>query len=154
MTFHSYTTANCAAPDSGMVFASWLVRGLAKLIDWLLLGLCFVPVDFFLGTSIAIERHSARHSVVGIIVFSSVWLVYESVMESSKYQATVGKRTLGIIVTDNEGRRISLRRAFLRNIVQVLVAWLLVDYLAAALTPRRQALHDVLANTLVRPGSL
>ena len=83
------------------------------------------------------------------------WLVggyflYCSLLESSAWQATVGKRLLGIKVTNGRGERIGFPRAAVRFVAKLLsVLTLLVGYLLVAVTKRRQALHDLLAGTLV-----
>lgn len=69
--------------------------------------------------------------------------------ESSALQATPGKRLLGLIVTDERGRRISFLRASGRNIAKVLLAKYALGYLMALASPRGQALHDRFMNTLV-----
>jgi uncharacterized RDD family membrane protein YckC len=78
-------------------------------------------------------------------------------MESSKYQATLGKRVLGIRVTDLFGRRIDFLRATGRHFSKIVSALLLLmGYVMAAFTSRKQALHDVIASCLVvrgRPGN-
>jgi uncharacterized RDD family membrane protein YckC len=71
-------------------------------------------------------------------------------MESSSLQATLGKMTIGIFVTDLNGSRISFGRATGRHfakIVSTLVFFL--GYLMAGFTQRKQALHDVIAGCLV-----
>ena len=90
-------------------------------------------------------------------VLTSLWAVhmilcwlYFALFESSRRQATPGKMMLGIFVTDLQGRRISFLRALGRTVGKVLsqvILWM--GYLLALLTPRRQALHDMLAGTLV-----
>ncbi len=70
--------------------------------------------------------------------------------ERSALQGTLGKRALGLKVTDLHGGRIRLDRAFGRWIGHILSASLwMVGFLMAAFMPKRQALHDVLAGTLV-----
>ncbi len=57
---------------------------------------------------------------------------------------------LGIAVTDLDGRRISFGRATARHwstILSTLI--LLVGWLMAGFTKRKQALHDMIAGTLV-----
>lgn len=77
------------------------------------------------------------------------WL-YFTLFESSVWQATPGKRMLGIFVTDEQGVRISLARAVLRTVTKVFSGMLcFLGYIIALLTPRSQALHDLLASTLV-----
>lgn len=81
-----------------------------------------------------------------------VWL-YFALCESSAWQATIGKRALGIRVTDLHGQRISFPRALGRYLAKLLSAFLLcIGFLMVAWTQRKQGLHDLLANTLVLNG--
>jgi len=71
-------------------------------------------------------------------------------MESSDKQATMGKMALGIIVTDLEGNRVSFGRATGRYFAKILSALiLLIGYMMTGFTQKKQALHDMIAGTLV-----
>ena len=77
------------------------------------------------------------------------WL-YFALMESSTWQATLGKKALGLEVTDLEGKRIGFGRAsgrFFGKILSVLILW--IGFIMAGFTEKKQALHDMLAGTLV-----
>ena len=77
------------------------------------------------------------------------WL-YFALMESSNKQATVGKIALNIRVTDLNGNRISFGRATARYFGKYLSAMIaMIGFIMAAFTKRKQALHDILAETLV-----
>jgi uncharacterized RDD family membrane protein YckC len=77
------------------------------------------------------------------------WL-YFALMESSGRQGTLGKHLLGIRVTGLDGGRISFGRATGRYFGKILSGMILmVGYLMAGFTDRKQALHDMLAGTLV-----
>jgi uncharacterized RDD family membrane protein YckC len=57
---------------------------------------------------------------------------------------------MGLVVTDMNGNRISFLRATGRYFAKILSALiLLIGYIIAAFTARKQALHDMLASTLV-----
>jgi uncharacterized RDD family membrane protein YckC len=72
--------------------------------------------------------------------------IYEAGMESS----TLGKMALGLKVTDIWGKRISFARATGRHFAKYLSgAILMIGYIMAGFTARKQALHDILAETLV-----
>jgi uncharacterized RDD family membrane protein YckC len=74
-------------------------------------------------------------------------------MESSSWQAMLGKRALGIIVTDENGNRLTFGRATGRYWAKFLSYFILmIGFLMAAFTPKKQALHDMVANTLVVVG--
>jgi hypothetical protein len=89
------------------------------------------------------------------LLFSSTAYVilgglYFTLMESSPQQATVGKRLIGIKVTDKQGRRLSRGRALARFLAASL-SWLTLNlgHALAAWTPERRALHDYIAGTRV-----
>jgi uncharacterized RDD family membrane protein YckC len=68
--------------------------------------------------------------------------------------ATVGKMALSLKVTDMEGQRITFGRATGRYFGKWLSAViLLIGFIMAAFTAKKQALHDILASTLVLRAS-
>lgn len=86
------------------------------------------------------------YTILSIVI---TWL-YFALMESSTKQATLGKMACGIVVTDMNGKRISFGRATGRYFMKTFVSGiLLIGYLMAAFTQRKQALHDLVAKTLV-----
>ena len=91
--------------------------------------------------------------ITGTIGLLGSW-IYEVAMESSAKQATVGKMALGLKVTDLEGRRISFARATGRHFAKLISGMIfLVGYIMAGFTQRKQALHDMIAGTLVQRTS-
>ncbi|HET6454033.1 MAG TPA: RDD family protein [Armatimonadota bacterium] len=83
---------------------------------------------------------------------AAIWL-YCTLMESSSRQATLGKMALGIIVTDMNGHRVSWGRANARywsHIVSNMI--LMIGYIMTGFTEKKQALHDMIAGTLVLKG--
>ena len=79
-----------------------------------------------------------------------IWWVYFAVLHSSVWQASVGKKVLGLKVTDLEGRRISFGRATGRYFAGILSALLLcVGYMMVGWTQKKQGLHDKIAGTYV-----
>jgi uncharacterized RDD family membrane protein YckC/Tfp pilus assembly major pilin PilA len=79
----------------------------------------------------------------------SVWLYY-ALMESSESQATLGKKAVGIKVTDLEGNQISFARATGRLVAHLVSGIIFgIGFAMAVFTSRRQTLHDMIAGTLV-----
>src|ERR1041385_5605179 len=75
-------------------------------------------------------------------------IAYYVGFESSHWQATIGKRALGIIVTDMQGNRVSTLRALGRYLGKLLSALtLLIGFVMAGFTEKKQALHDMIAGT-------
>jgi uncharacterized RDD family membrane protein YckC len=76
--------------------------------------------------------------------------IYYALLESSVWQATIGKKLLGLRVTDLAGNRISFARASGRFFGKILSGMILgIGFLMAGFTQRKQALHDILAGCLV-----
>jgi uncharacterized RDD family membrane protein YckC len=76
--------------------------------------------------------------------------VYFALLESSPWQASLGKRMLGLKVTDLEGRRISFGRASARYFCTLLSGFILMaGFIMIAFTQKKQALHDILTGCLV-----
>lgn len=77
------------------------------------------------------------------------WLYY-ALFESSAWQATLGKKALGLEVTDTEGRRIGFGRATGRFFGKIISAMILyIGFIMAGFTEKKQALHDMMAGCLV-----
>jgi uncharacterized RDD family membrane protein YckC len=121
-------------------YASFGKRFLAVLLDGVILAIINGLISAVLG------KNTGLASLVGILV---AWLYY-AVQESSEKQATLGKQALGIVVTDLEGKRIDFVKATIRYFSKILSTLILmIGYIMAAFTERKQALHDMIAGTLV-----
>ena len=82
-----------------------------------------------------------------LIVINIGYYVY---LESSERQATFGKQAMGIVVTDMNGNRITLLNAIGRYFSKILSALILmIGYFMQPFTEKKQALHDMIAGTLV-----
>ena len=81
--------------------------------------------------------------------------VYFGWMQSSSLQASLGKLAVGIKVTRTDGQRIGFWRGFLRSLAYLVFTMVtcglgvLISGLMVAFTERKQALHDMLCDTLV-----
>jgi uncharacterized RDD family membrane protein YckC len=126
-----------AAATGGVVYAGFWTRFVAVVIDSLIVtaaGGLLAAATFGIGIVVAIFGH---------------WL-YEAFMLSSEWQATVGKRAMSIVVTGTDGGRISFARATGRYFAKWLGYFtLLIGFIMAAFTARKQALHDMIAETIV-----
>ena len=91
---------------------------------------------------------TAAYAVLG-------WL-YFALLESSPWQATLGKRALGVVVTDAAGTRLRFGRASARFFAASL-SWATLNLGHALAGWRRdgRALHDLVAGTrvLLQPGT-
>ncbi|HLJ30659.1 MAG TPA: RDD family protein [Candidatus Angelobacter sp.] len=128
-------------------YAGVFDRTLAKIIDIVVLRVCLGPFDIAFGTSFLDQAHSGR--IEGCIAFG-LFCLYSAWLESSKHQATLGKRLVGILVENEEGKRISFPRALLRSVMQ----YTGIGYLLALFTERKQCLHDLIVHTQVTIGTI
>lgn len=143
-------------------YGGFWIRVLAYLIDRIVIGAMYSPfVIYFALRMVAELRRIPPNSpeqfgpifhFVSIVVplaFLVQWL-YEALLTSSSWQATVGKRVLDLKVTDEGGNPISFERATGRFFAKVLSALICyIGFLMVAFTARKQGLHDLLAGTLV-----
>lgn len=141
-------------------YAGFWIRFAAYLIDTILLSLIFLPLGFVLGLVIALgnggqenEPALALLSVfIRLVSLLTGWL-YFAWLESSAWQATVGKKLCGLRVTDLNGFRISFGKASGRYFGKILSGIILcIGFIMIAFSDQKQGLHDQLAGTLVLSG--
>ncbi|MEJ0000728.1 MAG: RDD family protein [Verrucomicrobiota bacterium] len=148
-----YSYAATMEPPAHLLYAGFWRRFLALIADSVVLS----PLSIIAFTlNPAYQDESARtlaaalvSLVYAIFAFIIRWL-YFALMESGGWQATLGKKLIGIRVTDLEGRRIGFGRAtgrYFGKIISCLT--LFIGFIMAGFTERKQALHDMLAGTLV-----
>ena len=153
-----------AAPQayatSAVRYGGFWIRFVAAVIDAVIVNVVVWPVSAIIalvigvaGGAVSMPRmgvHLVNLIVVWALSALASWL-YEAGMESSSRQATLGKMALGLKVTDLEGRRISFARATGRHFAKIVSgAILAIGFIMAGFTDRKQALHDMIAGTLVQ----
>jgi uncharacterized RDD family membrane protein YckC len=102
------------------------------------------------GEIIALIAAGIGAAGAAITIALVIQVLYYSLMEASKYQATVGKLVLGLKVTDMNGDALDFPKAFIRNLAKILSGMILmIGYIIAGFTDKKQALHDIIAGALV-----
>ncbi len=140
-----------------IVYAGFWKRWAALFLDQMIIGIPLGVAFFFVSFGMAMSSGGQPSPVTAIILqlgFYAVWLsvalFYYAGLESSEAQATFGKRALGIKVTDLSGQRINFKQAAMRWFSAALSYMALyIGFAMAGFTQRKQALHDLLASTLV-----
>jgi uncharacterized RDD family membrane protein YckC len=138
-------------------FAGFWWRAAACSIDTILIGaILLLAASFFPATfEKLIPEHSSsltffpQASPLVIAILASIGCLYYSLFEASSWQATPGKRILRLYVTDLNGQRLTFGRALLRNLARQISGFLVIGYVIAGFTEKKQALHDILAGSLV-----
>lgn len=157
-----------AASYGGVAYAGFWLRFVAYLIDGVISGLAFlvllIPLFFLTGAGAALRLGSEEDisddaaafvglsfiaGFFGIILLVS-WL-YHAFSESSSWQATPGKKLLNLYVTDLSGQSISFGRASGRFFAKIITGMipLMIGYILAGFTEKKQAVHDMIASCLV-----
>lgn len=129
------------------------LRLLAYLVDMLLIFLVYVLTAWHVSGATDIPELFNRLLLVfilmpvGLVVFVPLYFLYTT----SRWGGTVGKLLTGIEVVDEQGKHISLKRAFFRNYVGYTVSSLFfyLGFVWVAIDTERRGWHDMIANTSV-----
>ena len=142
----------------------WGRRIFARLVDEFLVW--FLVYLFFhddIGRQLAIyleaapgtlEKDAAAIALFGYaLIWSFLECIYNIVMESSRYQATLGKMMVGAVVTDQDGGKPGLGGIVMRNtigrfIVNVIPFY--AGYMMGVFRKDRRCMHDLVSSTMVR----
>ncbi|MEM7702241.1 MAG: RDD family protein [Pseudomonadota bacterium] len=141
-----------------MDYGGFWARFFAYFLDVVVLLFIFLPMAFVFGTPMLDETTgTTRYELSEWIVFP-IFTAYFTGFEGSPKQATPGKMAMGLVVTNQEGGRLSWPHVLVRFLAKFLsLAVFLIGFIMVAFTPRKQGLHDLLARTLVvrgRPGQI
>ena len=125
-----------------------LKRAGAILLDQLII--IFVPLVLLVRVVPDIDN-----TLLGVITYI-IYFVVMPIMESSKWQGTIGKRIMKIQITDREGERITFLRAFWRNLMRSLVLYAYFISIGVLLVIQffrfnktRKLFHDELSGTVI-----
>ncbi len=163
--------AGYSAARGQLNYGDFWLRLVAYLVDSVVMGIAvfaiFIPLVAITGVAAhlhGLEDMQRRGQpdpalVAGIITLFITFVgaallitwLYHAYFESSTWQATPGKRVVNLYVTDLSGQRISFLNATGRHFAKIVTGLipLFIGYIMAAFTERRQALHDMIAGTLV-----
>ena len=148
---------------STTTYASFWQRALAFVIDLLLIGVIMALLVLPLATVLGLRESRAANEVrsafvmfllgaylvTTILSILGAWLYY-ALSESSRFEATIGKRLLGLRVTDADGERLDFQTASIRFFGKIISSALAgAGFFMQPFTPQYQALHDVIAKTIV-----
>ncbi len=176
---------------SRLPLASFQYRLGAFLIDYFIIAAILMMIVFpivillfmlFLGVDLSNIEADPRlndpqlNEVFGVFIGASItvsssllYWFYSAFLESSKWQATIGKRIMGLYVTDVNGGKVTFRKAALRSGIKILCGIIpcsvggfsipLVNCVSGLgyffnfgmvlLSEKHQGIHDVVAKTFV-----
>lgn len=137
-------------------FAAWLIDAVALLLP---ITIWEITVESITGSPLEDIMVDPMAAPDPAAIEFLLWLhggaavirgLYWSAMESSRWQATLGKKLLGLVVTDERGHRAPLRQTFVRYVGRLFCELTFgLGYLLVIFDERRQGLHDRIARTYV-----
>lgn len=135
-----------AVAQTQIKYAGFWIRWVANFID----GLVLIIPNIIAGLIIKFVNFGAVQSVLTSISGLLVSWVYFILM-TNKYQATLGKKAVGIKVLSDKSENLTLGQVILRETIGKLISMviLFIGYIMAGFTKRKQALHDKIASTVV-----
>ncbi|HEV8384191.1 MAG TPA: RDD family protein [Candidatus Acidoferrales bacterium] len=138
-------------PVFAAAYAGFWRRFAAYWIDWFIFFSIELLIAFARGIPIGTRQNiEPQEFAKGLVVSLVIGWLYGAVLESSPWQATIGKRAMDICVTDLQGRRIGFAKASGRFFGKIISAMILgIGFIMIAFTERKQGLHDQLAGCLV-----
>ena len=137
-------------------YAGFWQRFVAALIDGLIMYVVQMIVFSVFGVSMMkadpnlLADGLPASLVIAYVISLGLQVAYYAYLESSEKQATFGKQAMGLVVTDMNGGRITMLNAagrFFSKIISGVI--LFIGYLMQPFTEKKQALHDMIAGTLV-----
>ena len=148
------TTASSGETGSGrMVYAEFMPRLGALILDSIfILLITWIPmfgIGFVMVLLLGPEPGMNAMSIIANLYAFVAQAAYYVVLETSAKQATWGKQIVGIKVTDLNGRRITVGRALGRYFAKILSGCTIIGWFLPLFTEKKQALHDIVAGTLV-----
>lgn len=132
-------------------FALFIDSFIVLLLQALTAGAIGAAVGYTMGsTGSSPEEIELVCGMLGAVVGAIVNWIYFAGGESGYSQGTVGKRAMGLMVTDLNGERITFGRASGRYFSKILSGLFFgIGYLMVAFSEKKQGLHDMMAGTLV-----
>jgi uncharacterized RDD family membrane protein YckC len=140
--------------SSIQVYAGFWRRVAASIIDFVIIRLAWGIIVFIIILFLDKETidqlgkffTKGNDNAIGGL---ASW-IYFAVMESSRYQGTIGKMALRIKVVDLSGNQISFGKASGRWWGKIISTVILgIGFIMAAFTLKKQGLHDIMAGCLV-----
>ena len=135
----------------------WVLRIIALIIDSIIIGivvwilLSFVFISLLFTGALYSLWFDYGYTLVFPFILGILEVFYFAILEVA-WGGTIGKRLMGLQVQMTNGNKVTLDKAFIRNISKIYWIFLLLDWIIALVTPgadRRQKYSDRMAGTTV-----
>lgn len=139
-------------PTDRLVYGGFWARFGAVFLDGIILKVVAAAIGGGIDGALkdAGQNEKIAGAIVEIIILLVIQWLYYTLQESSDVGGTFGKRAAGLRVVNLSGEKISFGQANGRYFAKLLsILSIGIGYLIQPFTERRQALHDIIAGTLV-----
>ena len=159
-----------AVPQDGTYgggqFAGFWIRFGAYLIDSIIIGVVVVVLSAVIGGVIGViaagshdqDEQAAMLGMMVIFIYVMEFIIigaYFTAFTASRWQATPGKRLVGIHVVRADGQRVGAGLAFGRWLSYIISSIILyIGFIMIGFTDQKQGLHDMICGTRVVFGKL
>jgi uncharacterized RDD family membrane protein YckC len=133
----------------------WLLRLVAIIIDsiiWSIVAYIIIWVLFFRPGAGWVAWYGFGSWLILPFIMGIFWVIYSAVLEGGSWQATLGKKVMGLKVQMLDGSKAPMGKTFIRNLSKIYGLILLIDWLIGIATPGpdpRQRYFDRIAGTTV-----
>lgn len=146
------------------IYAGFWVRLFAGFLDLIFLATPIFLISLLIGdssyelikvgddfSSFSFDSYGNLHSIDLLLYIVSV--IYISYFLTSKKQATIGKRLMGIYVGNPDGSKLCKSRAIARAFASIITSLTLgLGFIAVIFNKEKISLHDFMCNTRVFHG--
>jgi uncharacterized RDD family membrane protein YckC len=144
-------TGTLRVDGSDIVYAGFWKRTAAYFIDFFIVIVASIVVGGVLGVMAGVSSENGGVAMGLVQVLTSLAAIaYFAGFHASSLQATPGKMAVGVKVARSDGEAISVLRGIGRYFATILSSLvLMLGYVMAGFTDRKQALHDMVCDTVV-----
>jgi len=152
-----HTQPGSASYSREFRYVGFWPRFIAWFIDGIIVNLGVLVPAFILGLIVGIsmagqpqDEIKMTAGVLGYILGILTSWLYFSLMESSQYQATLGKQVIGAVVVNTDGGRLSFGQAAGRWFGKIVSGFAFgLGFIWIGISKTKQGFHDTLAHTYV-----
>ncbi len=133
--------------------AGFWVRFLAYIIDSLIVGFVMGILLTIMGVTVTTVNAHGMTQVTDIAnaYITVVGWLYWSITQSSSWQATIGKKVMGLKLVNEDGTRVSFLKALGRSTVGYLISAIVlcIGFISIGVTEKKVGFHDMIFKTYV-----
>ncbi|OGV43987.1 MAG: hypothetical protein A2X48_05410 [Lentisphaerae bacterium GWF2_49_21] len=136
-----------------IVYGGFWVRTLAKILDWIIIGVIQIPFTIAYVISLSFFPESIITALImfAYFILSMVVGVLFNIFFLTKYSATPGKMAFGLGLINADGtEKISWQKSMGRYFAEILGGMMMyIGYIIVVFDKEKRALHDYMCKTRV-----